>query len=336
MSARSSAPLALRPQATADARKPGARAKLSGTGSRVAAPDGEWVPGGLLIKCASVAESSGLTRARGAAEALPVGSDRGCIHEVAANPGPKGRGRAAAARRASRRARSRRMRHHRPTLIAALAAAALFSPAAPRALAGPVPDTTGILTPWRIEPRLPCIHDSVTMVVRGFVATPCDSFMGAERIGPLHVRIHVLHYADRYCFAAPILFYPVPVPLGVFPAGSHTGLVDVLTTTITGDTASTDALQQFRFGFDVTPECGQEPPPPGQLPYVNSIGTDPEHPCSTQPTSLVLGGYLPSTCGQVIDWQAIDSEHVTLTLKPHSLADTVCAQSLAPWHVAFA
>jgi hypothetical protein len=231
------------------------------------------------------------------------------------------------------------MRDLRPTLIVLLAAAALISPAAPRAAAapsGPVPDTTGILTPWRIEPQFPCVHDSVAMIVRGFVSTPCEVFVGAEAIGPLHVRIRLQHYADRYCFAAPFQFFPVPVPLGLFPAGSHAGLVDIETTVFIQDTASTVTTQQFRFDFNVTSDCGPVPPPqPGPLPYVNSITTDPEHPCATQPTTLVVAGLLPATCGQVIDSQVIDSEHVTLTLKPYVLADTACSALLMPWQVRF-
>lgn len=228
------------------------------------------------------------------------------------------------------------MRPIRPTLIAVLVAGTLLgaAPSATPAPSGPVPDTTGILTPWRIEPRFPCVRDSVTMVVRGFVATPCDSFAGAEAIGPLHVRIRVQHYADRYCFAAPFQFFPVPVPLGVFPAGSHTGLVDVETTVITQDSATTVSTQQFRFDFNVTSECGP-PPQPGPLPYVNSIGTDPGQPCAARPTTLVVGGLLPATCGEVIDSQVIDSEHVTLTLKPYVLPDTACGTALKPWEVRF-
>jgi len=49
----------------------------------------------------------------------------------------------------------------------------------------------------------------------------------------------------------------------------------------------------------------------------------------------VVGGLLPATCGQVIDWMVIDPEHVTLTLKPYVLADSACGASLKPWQVGF-
>src|SRR5262245_66553041 len=80
MRARSGAPLSLRPQAVAAARKPGARSKLSGSGGRVEAFPAERISVEWLIERRSVAETSLLTPRGGSAEALPVGSDRGRIH----------------------------------------------------------------------------------------------------------------------------------------------------------------------------------------------------------------------------------------------------------------
>ena len=51
-----------------------------------------------------------------------------------------------------------------------------WAPSLQAAPADSLPDTTGILTPWHLEPPTPCFADSVFMIVRGFVATPCDSF----------------------------------------------------------------------------------------------------------------------------------------------------------------
>ena len=230
------------------------------------------------------------------------------------------------------------MRSLRLTFVAVLAAfiVGTAAPIARPTSAGPLPDTTGMLTPWRIEPAIPCVHDSVFMIVRGFVATPCDSFLGAEAIDSLHVRIRTQVYADRACFAAPFIFYPVPVSLGSFAAGPHVGLVDVETIEIRQDSSTTTSTQQFRFGFSVSDQCLPPPPvPPGPLPYVNSIGTVPQQPCATRPTSLVVGGLFTDGCGQVIDSRVIDPGHVELTLKPYVLADTACTLALVPWHVAF-
>src|SRR5262245_45121755 len=218
------------------------------------------------------------------------------------------------------------MRLAHPTLIAFLAAVALLYPA-PRASAapsGPVPDTSGILTPWRIEPPFPCSSDSVFMIVRGFVATPCDSFAGAEAIGPLHVRIRTQHYVDRYCFAAPFQFYPVPVPLGVFPAGTHSGLVDLERTEIHDDGTTTVSTRQVRFEFMVSSECLPPVPPNPPLPFVDAIGTDPEPACATQPTTLLVSGHFTDACGQVIDTYFDDTSAVVITLKPYVLPDTAC------------
>jgi len=222
--------------------------------------------------------------------------------------------------------------------IAVLAACAfaLTAPAAHPSAAGPVPDTTGLLTPWRIEPANPCVIDSVFMIVRGFVATPCDSFLGAEAIDPLHVRIRTQVYMDRACFAAPFIFYPVPVALGRFPAGPQMGLVDVETIKIRQDGSTTTATQQFRFDFTVADSCPGAPLPPPELPpFVRSIGIDPEQPCNDRPTSLVVRGEFPDGCGRVVDSFVIDPGHVELTLKPYVLADTACTLAPVPWKVAF-
>src|SRR5262245_46403299 len=106
------------------------------------------------------------------------------------------------------------MRFPRAPFMALILALAAFAPHATGiAHAGPVPDTTGILTPWRIVPANPCVTDSVFMVVRGFADTPCDQFIGAEAITPLHVRIRTVRYVDRRC-PEPSAYYEVPVLLG--------------------------------------------------------------------------------------------------------------------------
>ena len=200
---------------------------------------------------------------------------------------------------------------------------------------GPVPDTTGILTSWRIDPASPCTRDPVFMIVRGFVATPCDSFMDAEALGPLHVRIRRQVYVDRQCFAAPVQFYPVPVALGRFTAGPHMGLVDVETVERRSDGSVTRATQQFRFDFVVAAECPEPPPPPGPLPYVASIGTDPPHPCAGRPTTLVMSGFFKDGCGRLVDAYVRDPGHVELTLKVQVLRDTLCTLAPEPWRQGF-
>ena len=231
------------------------------------------------------------------------------------------------------------MRNTRRTFVTALFVAALAAAVAPvpSAHAQTPPDTAGILTPWRIEPPIPCVEDSVFMIVRGFVATACDSFLGAEAVNPLFVRIRLQTWGDRDCPAPPNQFYPVPVALGRFPDGPQRGIVEVELTTAFSTGPPTVSTQQYPFEFDVDSACAgpPPPPPPGPLPYVHSIGTDPERPCAGRPTSLVLSGVFRDGCGRVIDSYVHDPSHVELTLKPDVLPDTACTLNLQPWRVAF-
>lgn len=226
----------------------------------------------------------------------------------------------------------------RPTLTTLLVVLAALAPAALHAApADSLPDTTGIYTSWRIEPPHPCYLDSVSMVVRGYVATPCDSFIGAEAITPLFVRIRQVARIERRCLIGPTIFYPVPLPLGRFPAGTHSGIVELETTLLREDGTSTLMTQQFRFGFEVAAECSipPPPPPPGPLPYTHTIRTEPLRACAGQPTSLVLEGAFPSGCGEVVDTWVQDPHNVHLTLRPFALPDTACPAILKPWRADF-
>jgi flagellar hook capping protein FlgD len=223
-----------------------------------------------------------------------------------------------------------------PFLALMLAVAALAPP--PSLQAAPVdslPDTTGFPTPWRIVPAVPCELDSVFMIVRGFVATPCDSFISAEAVSPLFVRIRRLTYIDRRC-PEPAIFYPVPLALGRFAAGQHTGTVELVTIQMRSDGSSTTLEQAFRFDFTVAADCSIPPPPtPGALPYVHSIGTEPPRACAGQPTSLVLEGVFTDGCGRVVDAIVHDPNNVELTLKPYVLPDTACTDAPTPWRQDF-
>ncbi|HKQ59232.1 MAG TPA: FlgD immunoglobulin-like domain containing protein [Candidatus Eisenbacteria bacterium] len=195
------------------------------------------------------------------------------------------------------------------------------------AAAQPVPDSTA-LAPWRIYPPAPCVSDTVFMIVRGYEATPCDSFMSAEAVNPLLVRIRLHDYGDRRCFAAPSVFYPVPVVLGRFPAGTHQGIVEYQITTEYDDGSTTITTRSETFSFNVTSSCRG-------LPYVSSITTEPQVPCATRPTTLVMAGSFPDGCGEVIDGVVHDPGHVEITLKPDVLPDTACALVIKPWRHTF-
>src|SRR5262245_13736684 len=215
----------------------------------------------------------------------------------------------------------------RRSLLVALALAALsLAPAS--AAAQVIPDTTGILTTWTIEPQSPCSTDSVFLVVRGFVSTPCMWFLGAgggDPNNPTHVQILVREYSNVRCFAAPNQFYRVPVKLGVFPPGTHA--LDIAITTQYVENDSTSAREEtvhYLDHFVVDSLCHEPPPPPPPtpLPYVDRIETDPPVPCAGRATSLILKGHFPDACSQVIDAETINSENVHLTVKIGALPDT--------------
>src|SRR5262245_64305431 len=113
-------------------------------------------------------------------------------------------------------------RFHIPYLIAA--GVALGIPALPSlVVAAPAENYTADLI---IYPPAPCTADTVTLLVRGFVATPCDSFLSVERYGLNQVRIITQVYSTRECFAAPFQFYSVPIVMGRYPAGRNQIMVE--------------------------------------------------------------------------------------------------------------
>lgn len=219
------------------------------------------------------------------------------------------------------------------SLLVGLALVAACSSASIAAPTGPVADSSSILTPWRFSPELPCFQDSVYMVVRGFVATPCDSFAGAEAIDSAHVRIRVQVYDDRRCLAAPSIFYQVPIGLGRFAPGQHMGLVDFETTHVRGDGTSYREVQQLRFVLGVSSDCPipQPPPPPTPLPFVDAIFTAPLHPCAGQPTAIVLQGHFFDGCGQLTAVNLHDASNLEFDLQIHRPEDHDCTLGLKPW-----
>src|SRR5262245_13991554 len=69
-------------------------------------------------------------------------------------------------------------------------------------------------TDWLLHPEHPCVQDPVTLYVRAFGSTPCDSFIFAGRVGERQVLIRTLVHEGIYCFAAPT---PYAIPIGFDP-----------------------------------------------------------------------------------------------------------------------
>mgnify|MGYP001615481924 CR=1 FL=1 len=184
---------------------------------------------------------------------------------------------------------------------------------------------------WSLSPYSPCVRDSVTLIVMGFASTPCDSFIGVDKLGALHVRVRTLVRDGYHCFAAPI-YFPIRVPLGRFPAGPYTLDLENQVVHLAQDGTTHTETTHTPVSFYVTADC---PPPPGLLPHVGAIFTDPRLPCPEKPTTLVLEGVFRDGCGQVIDSSPPGSGNVELTLKVAVGPDTACTLALKPWRVEF-
>ena len=168
------------------------------------------------------------------------------------------------------------MRHSRAAvLFALLSSLVFFSHAGARGLA---PADSGVATPiypapWYLQNPNPCVNDSIILVVTGYEATPCDSFIGARVIDSRHVLIQRQVYSDRFCFAAPFKFFPVPLNLGLFPAGTST--IHILTDVRSVSSSTSDtgvvAVSEAALDVNVSSSCGPPPPPGGLLPFVDSV-----------------------------------------------------------------
>jgi len=188
------------------------------------------------------------------------------------------------------------------------------------------------LVTWRLHPAHPCVQDEVALIVRGFHATPCDSFIGAEAVGPGRVRVRTQVHDLRLCFVGPTEFFDVPVALGRFPAGPNA--IEILSEIVhVGSDGGPDTARfESRLGFDIAAECL---PPVGDLPFVNGAATDPRRPCAEKPTTLVLFGEFRDGCGRVVETRVIDPGHVALTLDLHPDPAVACPTVITPWKAAF-
>ena len=222
------------------------------------------------------------------------------------------------------------MRIHRASvfLTSLVAAVALSATAAGAGSAPSWPDTMAG-PDWSLTPATPCIRDSVTLTVMGFYDTPCDSFIGVERLDSLHVRVRSLVRDGWACAVAPIP-YRIRVPLGRFPAGPQTLDIEYEIVHLDGPAVYFEYRHTF-VNFQVSSEC---PTRPGPLPYVHRILTEPQVPCAQKPTTLVLEGIFNDGCGQVID-QSPPGAPIELTIKVATGPDTACTLATVPWRVEF-
>ncbi len=179
-----------------------------------------------------------------------------------------------------------------------------------------------------VYPPIPCADQDVTILVRGFEATPCDSFLSAERMDAHTIRVRTQVYSTRECLAAPFEFFSVPVVMGRFPAGSNQ--IVLLRETIVRDevgvrdtTRTTSSLS-----FDVATSCSSASLPAQQLPFVEEIRAFPDPPCLGHGGSMAVKGIFPNGCGQVV---SVDPATMTIVLAPDGSPGLPCQGGPAPW-----
>ena len=183
-----------------------------------------------------------------------------------------------------------------------------------------------------LYPASPCAQDSVTVFVRGYVATACDSFVSAERVGERSIRIRTQVHSSIRCFAAPSEFFSVPVPMGRFGAGPQS--IEILREIIavgTGNPPDT-ARSTEHFSFNVSDLCTDPAVPAEQLPYVVSVATIPAAPCDGNAVALRLDGVFPDGCGRVV---FVDPAGLSLVIAPYPPPRTLCTQATQPWRADF-
>src|SRR5262249_36242588 len=137
-------------------------------------------------------------------------------------------------------------------------------------------------------PAQPCVESDVIIYVRGFEATPCDSFLAAYRSGDREITIRTLTHTDRRCAVAPSVFYAVRIPFGRLPAGPQTVQVHRRMLMMEGADVVDSLVTGSEISFSVASAC-PDPPLPGpaeNLPYVQHIATVPSPACPDRPVQV--------------------------------------------------
>ncbi len=228
-----------------------------------------------------------------------------------------------------------RMRLARFIVFLVLAWGALAAPpsgvrdAAAQAPADSIPSSDE----WLLDPSQPCIADNVTLFVRGFGSTPCDSFVFAGRVGERQVLIRTLVHVGRYCFAAPMPF-AIPISFGMLPAGPQSIAIRHRFLALTEDGKLDSTTVDSEVQFEVASDCPPPPPPvpAGELPFVDRVGTEPSPPCPERPTSVTLSGHFRDGCGELV---AVTQDPPGVVLAPYPPGPVACPLYLKPWNASF-
>ena len=146
---------------------------------------------------------------------------------------------------------------------------------------------------WRLLNPHPCVRDTVVLVVAGFAPTPCDSFIEAFARDPTHVLYHTEVRDSIACPAVLPRIHPIPLVLGLFPAGPQRIEIEWVIDHVEPGTVVVREVRHIPIDFVVSAECVVF----GRLPYVDHVQIGP--PNGTKPPCVAPGDSVPvSISGQ--------------------------------------
>jgi hypothetical protein len=210
-----------------------------------------------------------------------------------------------------------------------------------------LPSTSGAGTPgtdpnvpgnslFHLQNPRPCVRDSVVLVVPGYKATACDSFIGVHVEAPTHVVYHTWVNDTVACPLVLLRTYPIRLNLGLFPAGPQRIEIEWVTEHVTRSGISTE-VRRVPIDFVVSADCV----PPGRLPYVDHVqigGPD----CIPPRDSIRvrIEGTFPNGCFQLVKVEVIPdmtmgplphSPRIRLTVEDCACCLIVCTPDPVPW-----
>ena len=226
------------------------------------------------------------------------------------------------------------------TFVLLILVCALLASSAPAAVAA-VADTTESGDLWLepdlvLHPRAPCYGDEVIAYLRGYVSTPCDSFIGVSHTDGQPIIVRTLLRTDRQCAVGPSVFFAIPVSLGRPVAGSYSFVVQRRRLMLDANGALDSTSTESIYDYVVRSDCPLVPQPwVTELSYVDTALTLPSQPCPGQPLTFEMAGHFLDGCGRVESATASAPSHASLILAPYPQVRMPCTANLKPWKASF-
>ena len=172
-----------------------------------------------------------------------------------------------------------------------------------------VPHTTD----YRFEPASPNNGEPTTFVLVGNFPFDCGQVWNAQVVNPGLVQLMLRQ-------AAPCPGSPSPpdweqaFPLGLLSEGDHTLTIQM----IIDDPDSGTTVSFGVFSFGVVDSAYQPPVDTTRVsgPVITWLELDPAQPDVHTPTALIVHGFYPFDCGQVVDVDVVSSSLIEATLQP--------------------